>query len=281
MKPSRTHSLLAIAALALSCATPANAALIAYASFDDLTPGTINGQAGGTGFTGNWTGVAGQTVVTSSLSYSSGAITVSGGSQAVQLTLSSDNLFYRSLSSTYTDDVIYMSMLVRQDAGASTDGDTAQVWLDGVTTGNHVTTAAPALGLNGAAGAAALQARVGSISTASSGTYAGSNTYFLVGLFEKTVSGSANPYTKATFWLNPGSTLDPASATGATGTGLLSSFSTLGLRTNSVNQTAPADTILVDEIRVGTTFADVIPEPSAALLGGLGLLALLRRRRSA
>ena len=41
----------------------------------------------------------------------------------------------------------------------------------------------------------------------------------------------------------------------------------------------------VDEIRIATTFADavtgttVVPEPSAALLGGLGFLCLLRRRR--
>jgi hypothetical protein len=41
----------------------------------------------------------------------------------------------------------------------------------------------------------------------------------------------------------------------------------------------------VDEIRIATTFADavtgtvVIPEPSAALLGGIGFLFLLRRRR--
>lgn len=277
MTLTRTLPLLAAS---FAFAASAHAALIAHASFDDLTTGDINGQAGGVGFSGNWTGVAGQAVVTSSLSYSSGSITVNGGSQAIQLTLSSDNLFYRNLSTSYTDDVIYMSMLIRQDAGASTDGDTAQFWLDGVATGNHVTTAAPALGLNGAAGAAALQARVGSISTASSGTYAGANTYFLVGMFQKTVSGASNPYTKATFWLNPGSTLDPASATGATGTGLLSSFGILGLRSNSVNQNAPADTILVDEIRVGTTFADVVPEPSTTLLGTLGLLALLRRRRA-
>ena len=30
----------------------------------------------------------------------------------------------------------------------------------------------------------------------------------------------------------------------------------------------------------GSLVEDLIPEPSAALLGGLGLLALLRRRRS-
>lgn len=40
----------------------------------------------------------------------------------------------------------------------------------------------------------------------------------------------------------------------------------------------------LDAIRIGTTWEDVtgvtlVPEPSAALLGGLGLLALLRRRR--
>lgn len=41
------------------------------------------------------------------------------------------------------------------------------------------------------------------------------------------------------------------------------------------------DPVLLDEIRFGVSAADVmpIPEPSAALLGGLGLLALLRRRR--
>ena len=40
-------------------------------------------------------------------------------------------------------------------------------------------------------------------------------------------------------------------------------------------------TITYDEIRFGATFADVstVPEPSAALLGALGVLALLRRRR--
>jgi hypothetical protein len=38
---------------------------------------------------------------------------------------------------------------------------------------------------------------------------------------------------------------------------------------------------ILDEIRVGASYADVspIPEPSAALFGGLGALLLLRRRR--
>lgn len=48
----------------------------------------------------------------------------------------------------------------------------------------------------------------------------------------------------------------------------------LGYSGNGANQS-------IDNIVFGTTMLDVdaIPEPSAALLGGLGLLALLRRRR--
>jgi hypothetical protein len=37
----------------------------------------------------------------------------------------------------------------------------------------------------------------------------------------------------------------------------------------------------VDNINVGSDSIYVVPEPGSALLGGLGLLALLRRRRSA
>lgn len=47
--------------------------------------------------------------------------------------------------------------------------------------------------------------------------------------------------------------------------------------------TSGANNAFVDEIRFGTALADVfnpIPEPSAALLGGLGFLMLLRRRRA-
>jgi hypothetical protein len=39
------------------------------------------------------------------------------------------------------------------------------------------------------------------------------------------------------------------------------------------------DVVKLDSIKIGTTYLDVIPEPSAALLGGLGMLVLLRRRR--
>lgn len=52
-----------------------------------------------------------------------------------------------------------------------------------------------------------------------------------------------------------------------------------GIRINGFNNTA---TQSFDNLMIATTLAEVnaIPEPSAALLGGLGVLALLRRRRA-
>lgn len=55
-------------------------------------------------------------------------------------------------------------------------------------------------------------------------------------------------------------------------------FDTLGIADYAANSAK------WDEIRWGTSFNDVttapIPEPSATILGGLGMLALLRRRRT-
>lgn len=45
----------------------------------------------------------------------------------------------------------------------------------------------------------------------------------------------------------------------------------------------PFGVLEFDDFRIGTTYADMsaVPEPSVSLLGGLGLLGLLRRRRKA
>lgn len=78
-----------------------------------------------------------------------------------------------------------------------------------------------------------------------------------------------------TVWLNPtlGGPGDPAG--GMTQTGINLNFDNLRIADYGAN---PAKW---DEIRWGDTFGDVtvVPEPRAALLGGLGLLALLCRRR--
>jgi MYXO-CTERM domain-containing protein len=46
-------------------------------------------------------------------------------------------------------------------------------------------------------------------------------------------------------------------------------------------QAGNGDSGSVDEIRFGTTYADVVPEPSAALMAALGVFSLVLRRRRA
>ncbi|QTN33033.1 hypothetical protein HZ994_12140 [Akkermansiaceae bacterium] len=98
-------------------------------------------------------------------------------------------------------------------------------------------------------------------------------TYFIVGHAQWGATALDND--TVTLYL-PGTGL-ALGAVASTATGIVdqSKFDTLGIQ----NLTAGNR---YDEIRVGATYADVtpvVPEPSAAVLGGLGALLLLRRRR--
>jgi hypothetical protein len=81
-------------------------------------------------------------------------------------------------------------------------------------------------------------------------------------------------------WVNPTLGGTPGTAD-ASRTGI--TFS--GLQNLNLRPTV-ANAMTIDELRMGTSYADVtpftaVPEPSAAALSSLGLLALLRRRRTA
>jgi hypothetical protein len=101
-------------------------------------------------------------------------------------------------------------------------------------------------------------------------------TYLLVGKISKTSGGN---YNRVDLFVNPISTIEPAlpDATdlGDAGIGTLSHFSvrSFNLDVDDIYQ--------FDDVRIGTTFADVVPEPgSIALLGiAAGGLLTTRRRR--
>lgn len=90
-------------------------------------------------------------------------------------------------------------------------------------------------------------------------------------------------------WIYSGGTIPGSAPTAETGFSVLntaagsgSGILGLGIRQLYNADNATPNPFLVDEFRLGTEFADVlpIPEPSAALFGSLGVIALLRRRRA-
>lgn len=275
-------------AVCLACAPAAHATLIAYDGFEDYTlDASLNTNAGGTGWTTNWASVASAKVVSTStpITYSGGDISINGGAQAAEVGdptgnngVGLDNVASRRFAAQ--TDTVYFSFLYRAESGAGAD-DFIQFALN-----NDVQIAnSGSIGdLSNVSGANAFAARIGgssggtSVNSSTSAT--GATTFFLVGKMSKTSGGN---YNRMELFVNPTTLTEPGvvSATQNADSGV-SSISYFTLRISNLET---ADQYRFDELRIGTTWADVtaIPEPGAAagVFGGLALAAALcgRRRR--
>ena len=105
------------------------------------------------------------------------------------------------------------------------------------------------------------------------------DTLFLVGAY--TMNSASTSDNVSELWINPtigSDTPPPATLTAATGGDI-----TLGQVASFVlfDRSAAQPSGTIDELRIGTSWADVtgVPEPSTAALVGLGFLALLSRHR--
>ncbi|PYM12161.1 MAG: hypothetical protein DME18_12110 [Verrucomicrobia bacterium] len=72
-------------------------------------------------------------------------------------------------------------------------------------------------------------------------------------------------------WLNPAAESDPSVAA-------TDSSTPFNIYAFNLRQNAGEGTMTIDDLKVGNTFADVVPEPSTLALLGLGALGLLSRR---
>lgn len=102
-------------------------------------------------------------------------------------------------------------------------------------------------------------------------------TYFIVGRIDITAGGSTNR-----LWVNPTDNMVPLDSASISIS--MDATQTATLRPSLAGRmfgTGAGSALFEDEVRIGTTVNDVmlIPEPSAAALGLLGLAGLLRRRR--
>ncbi len=261
---NRILALLITGTAALGFASSANAALIAYEGFDyPQQTGLASSANTGTGWTASWnsdswrTNSSGFGEIGTGLTYS----TLSTVGQAAR-NENNFNQSFRSFAPQAATGTYYISFLMQKD---TTDANSFGVSLfNGASEQNFMG-----------------NANSGNFSVAGQGAVVSSTaitanaTTFFVARYNM-VSGIAH------FWLDPslsGTPTDASAFNGAGGT----SFTAFAFDSVRLGKFGDGSGYL-DEIRIGTTYADIapIPEPStvALLFGGLGALVLMRRRRA-
>lgn len=230
--------------------------------------GGLVGQNGGTGWGGSWTAIdagASGGVQSGSLTYGD---LVTSGNQAYVTTTAGTSGFSRALGSTFSDattNTIYLSFAFNWNSGTRFLG--LQL-LNGGTS---------AIEFNKFAGQSNFGIQSGTGSTAiTTGT-----TNFVVVKIEFNASGNDT----VSLYTNPSLTGGEPMTASSTRSFASLSFNTIRLATGYDNGSQTTAAAAFDEIRIGTTYADVvsaIPEPSsfAALAGiaALGFVAVGRRR---
>ncbi len=249
------------------------ATLLSYESFDYST-GNLAGQNGGTGFTGSWVGVGNTgaaTVETNSLSYPSLSTT---GNKTYTLPTSTTSGASRTFSAVNTG-TVYMSFLGNLDDG---NRFFALRLYGGV---NQVAF----IGKQTSASDWSIQSNAGGNVNGNTGVAASLDTTFLFVLrIDFDASGSNE---RLRLYMNPTLGTEPGAAD-ADITSLVS-FQIDKLDLASGYTSGGGSTTAkgwFDEIRMGTTYADVtpVPEPSTWMLLGTGALTIavaMRRRRAA
>jgi hypothetical protein len=273
-----------VALSALAAANTARATILT-ADFNDLTTGTLSGKAGGTGWSGNWSGSAATDVVAGDLTSTLYNVPQSGTPQKIQnLNNNGIRQSFRSPSTSPTG-TVWFSLLALADSAQARAGltlnTTSTVSPFDVTGNNYAYFVGGTLNYSFGAGTA------GTLSGFSLGTH------LLVG---KLVIAPAGGNDSLTLWADPNlianpdiNTITPA-FTSPTNANVLDSITIVGaLMARAVDGTTVTGTAQVDNIRFSdgggnstTAFNDVtnVPEPTGtAALALAAALGLFHRRR--
>ena len=291
-----------IAAL-LAITAGSQAAVVGADSFE-YANGNLDGKgAASGGWGGAWSASApldtGEiTVVDGGLSYNAGGVTISGGNKSVKMIDSSGvhQKMTRGLDAVETGSDYYFRFLINLDAGTIGAVDAAVVTLDAYYTGNLQRSDEAMAGFYGnVAGQISADVHQGSGGDQVwwPTPIVGDTTYLIIGRYWKdplgahfngTTYNTYNKFNRLDLWVNP----DTSDGVGTED--LTSAFTPVtthpkadvfdGARLWAWNTLDVGEEVLLDEYVLGTTWADVIPEPTTIVLIGLGGLAVIRRRRS-
>ena len=280
---------------ALESASPVRGDLIAFDTFESYAAGAQfesgPNSSPGTGLSGGW-GVTGPydvhndrksqvTVGSAGLSYANGAVSVGGGSRSMQIAGAGDTTGLVTRPIPTQTDTIYFSFLLRTN-NLLTDEDFFQFGFSDANN-NEPRLSIGLAGTSANSGASKFFARAGQ---GVAGTSFGSpeisvqpaTTYFLVGKISK--DNNTN-YNKVELFLNPSTLTEPVptivSPLTNSNVSSLSYFSIRRFRTDAT------DLYWIDELRIGSSYASVVPEPSVLVLAliavPLGIAISARRRR--
>lgn len=267
-------------------------------SFTYTAGESMSGKNGGTSWgsaswQNAWTAVNGTTVFNVDLSYHRGDIHVDGGGRAVRVS-NADNVnnMTRSFTEQSGGNPIYFSLLFRTDTDTDAD-DFIQFILNDDNT--SLTSHNNSAGIGDVdVGGVNLGSRIGLTNggtTQNAMAYQKNVTYLLVAKVEDLVPAGtavsngtegANEPDRITLWINP-TTFDEnnpmadAVLVNDLATGTFTHFDWFTLRT--LNLDPGVDFYFFDELRIGSSFASVVPEPGSAALLALPAIALLKRRR--
>lgn len=260
---------LLIAATVLAFASSGFGQLIV--DFNNYTVGDLSGQAGGTGLTGNWTGVTNNDVVAGNLSGPAASSSLiyaqTGTAQKLQTNQPATDFLasqtYISLATPITT-TYWTSFLLQGTGGSDRLGVSFNANGNGLDNYSFALfKAGDNIAIRGA----------GSAEVAVTG-----NDFFLVSKVTRVNSGTLT----IDLFVNPTSlsSFDAPAQLTRTNVALTATLSSIGVF--GYNNTASS----IDNMRFGSQLSDVVvvPEPStfamAMLLGGLVMMTLLRRRRA-
>jgi len=249
----------------------------------DVDSQELVGQNGGTGFGGTWLGNTAATQLTSDSLYAPvpGGLNISGGSGALQIgtgssTAISSAIVSRALDASFSGDQVFVRFMIRGNAGSVEVADRVALWLES-STGPYMAL----LPLGGTNDDFYARPSAGTAPGTGGKDFVLDQTYLVVAQFSKSVSGASELYDSVAVWIDPAATDEatPDYTVGpeTDGTFSISSFDAIGFQTNGVDND---DVYIIDNIKGGTTFNDVvaIPEPGSVALIGAGAALLATRR---
>jgi hypothetical protein len=268
---------------AMTLAGPAGAATLFEEDFNYGSTDELVGKTGGTGLAGAWAGNTSATQLTNTTfdyNVADGG-TIVGGNGALRVGGTNPNstaLISRSLETAYSGDAIYVRYLLTVTGGTIDQADRIAVWFN-----SNTALYFGSLPLNVGGDFVVRPSGSTSAQVLGGGDLNANQTYLLVARFSKTNSGAANPYDRADLWINPafGDMDNPTLSTPqqvADTVLLINSITSVGIET--VNMEVD-DVYIIDALKAGTTWEDVVPvpEPATGALIGAGLMLGMSGRR--